>query len=206
RTSLKEIFTSKGLIGAILALGFYCAMEFMLGTWGASYAVNSKSVDPANAARWVSLYYGGIMVSRFISGFLSIKLSENQLLTLSTASVALGIIVFALPVGDKSLVGFLLIGLGLGPFFPTSLQLIPKRFGKKYSADITGILMGGAYAVGWYISIAFGIIAPLTTFDFLPYLLVCTCILMFLANTYATKRSRANRFRDIETEYFSELI
>jgi len=201
KTTIKEIFSSKGLISAICALGFYCAMEFVLGTWGASYAVNSKGTDPAVAARWVSLYYGGMMAGRFISGFLSIKVSEKNLLTISTISVMIGILVFALPIGDKSLVGLLLIGFGLGPYFPTSLQLIPKRFGKKYSADLTGILMGGAYGIGWYISIAFGLIAPNTTFDFLPYLLIVVCFLMFICNKYASKRSSFNEYRDLEIEY-----
>ena len=50
----------KGLLPSILALGFYCSMEFIVGTWGASYAVNVYSIGADIAARWVSVYFGGI--------------------------------------------------------------------------------------------------------------------------------------------------
>ena len=55
-------------------------MEFLIGTWGATYLVNVYGSEPDVAARWVSLYYGGIMLGRLVSGFVSIKASDNTLI------------------------------------------------------------------------------------------------------------------------------
>ena len=135
-----DILKIKGVITGILSLGLYCSMEFLLGTWGATYIVNTLALSPDTAAMWVSLYYGGIMLGRMISGFVSMKLSDNQLIRCGIAVAFIGIIILALPIGSASLAGLLLIGVGFGPIFPGVLHAVPARFGKKYSADITGTI------------------------------------------------------------------
>lgn len=182
---VKGVFSIKGLIPSILSLGCYCSMEFLLGTWGASYAVSEFSLNPDTAARWVSIYYGGIMLSRLISGFLSEKLSDNTLIRCGGAVAVLGMIVLALPVGSISLAGLLLIGMGFGPVFPSVLHSVPYRFGKKYSADITGFHMGGAYALGFAVQLSFGYIASNTTFRITPFVLLGLISLMFAASETA---------------------
>ena len=63
-----DILKIKGALTSILSQGVYCSMEFLIGTWGASFLVNAYDYAPDIAARWVSLYYGGIMIGRLISG------------------------------------------------------------------------------------------------------------------------------------------
>ena len=75
-----QIIRMKGVATSMLSLGFYCSGEFILGTWGATYAVNAFGIAPDVAAKWVSLYYGGIMLGRIVSGFISMKVSDNTLI------------------------------------------------------------------------------------------------------------------------------
>ncbi len=171
-----DILKIKGVLTAILSLGFYCSMEFLLGTWGASYAVNVFGLTPDEAAKWVSLYYGGIMVGRFICGFLAMtKIKNDTLIRGGLVISIIGMVLFALPIGKLSLLGFLLIGAGFGPIFPGVLHAVPSRFGSTYSADITGFHMTGAYAMGFGVQLLFGYIATSTTFTITPFILLVLC-------------------------------
>lgn len=170
--SLLQLLKIKGIKTSILSLGLYCGGEFLIGTWGATYAVNVFAVAPEEAAKWVSLYYGGIMLGRIISGFLSEKLSDNTLIKGGMILALAGMLVLLLPIGKYALVGFLLIGIGYGPVFPSVLHDIPTRFGTDYSADITGYHMGGAYATGFAVQLLYGFIASATTFTITPFVLL----------------------------------
>ncbi|MBQ9913816.1 MAG: MFS transporter [Clostridia bacterium] len=186
---IADIIKIKGVLTGILSLGAYCSMEFLLGTWGASYAVNVFAVSPDVAAKWVSLYYGGIMVGRVISGFLSIKLSDKGLIRGGVAVALIGIIIFALPLGTASLFGFFLIGMGFGPVFPSVLHSVPERFGAKYSADITGYHMGGAYAIGFGIQLIYGFAATNITFGITPFVLIGLCTALVIFNEITVKKT-----------------
>ena len=182
-----NIFKIKGVITSILSQGLYCSMEFLIGTWGASYLVNSFAASPDVAARWVSLYYGGIMLGRLISGFISIKADDKTLIRGGIITAFVGMLILILPIGTASFVGLLLIGIGFGLIFPSILHSVPDRFGKEYSADITGFHMGGAYAIGFAVQLAFGYIATATTFDITPFVLLTFIILLFIANETTLK-------------------
>lgn len=171
-----DILKTKGVITSIVSLGLYCSMEFLLGTWGATYIVNTLALSPDTAAMWVSLYYGGIMVGRVISGFISMKLNDNSLIRCGIVVAFVGIVILLLPIGNASLVGLLLIGCGFGPVFPSVLHSVPDRFGKTYSADITGYHMGGAYAIGFGAQLIYGFVASATTFRITPFVLMGLCI------------------------------
>ena len=176
-----QLVRMKGVGTSILSLGFYCSGEFILGTWGATYAVNVFGLSPDVAAKWVSLYYGGIMLGRIVSGFVSMKVNDNWLIKGGMMIAAAGMVVLALPIGSFSLAGLLLIGFGFGPVFPSVLHSVPARFGTDYSADITGYHMGGAYAIGFGVQLIFGFLASATTFTITPFVLLALCAGVLLA-------------------------
>ena len=188
KKSLFDLLKMKGMITSILSLGLYCGGEFLIGTWGATYAVNVIAVSPEEAAKWISLYYCGIMVGRIISGFLSEKLSDNTLIKSGMALAAVGMIVLILPIGKTALIGMFLIGMGYGPVFPSVLHSVPARFGSGYSADITGYHMGGAYATGFAFQLIYGYLATATTFRITPFFLMIFCAGVFLANETTLKK------------------
>ncbi len=188
-----DILKLKGALTSILSQGLYCSMEFLIGTWGASFLVNTHSYSPDVAARWISLYFGGIMLGRLISGFISIKASDNTLIRGGIITASFGIILLALPLGNISVAGLLLIGVGFGPIFPSILHSVPERFGAKYSADLTGFHMGGAYGIGFAVQLAFGFIATATTFKITPFVLLVFIILLFTVNEITIKTINKTR-------------
>lgn len=187
------IIKMKGVPVSILSLGLYCSMEFICGTWGATYIVNVFSLEPSVAAKWVSLYYGGIMLGRLVSGFVATIFGDNRLIKLGIGFSFVGIIVLLLPVGKASLIGFLLMGFGFGPVFPSVLHNIPERFGARYSADITGFHMGGAYAIGFGAQLVYGFLATSTTFKITGFMLMALCVGLFVANMTALKQIKGKK-------------
>ncbi len=185
-----NIFKFKGIFTSILSQGFCCAIEFLIGTWGASYLINTNSFEPDTAARWVSLYYGGIMLGRLVAGFVSMKVNDNNLIRGGIFAAFLGVLVLFLPIGAVSSIGLLLIGFGSGPIFPSILHCIPNRFGEKYSADITGVHMAGAYGLGFACQLVFGYIATATTFKITPFVLLGFCALLYITNEIAIKKTK----------------
>ena len=190
--SFIEIFKIKGVLTSTISLGLYCSMEFLLGTWGATYIVNTLGLSPDTAAMWVSLYYGGIMLGRIISGFVSMKCSDNTLIRGGIVISFIGMIILLLPLGATSLAGLLLIGVGFGPIFPSTLHAVPYRFGKEYSADITGYHMGGAYSIGFAVQLTYGFVASATTFKITPFVLMALCLglALFSEKTIRTLKNR----------------
>lgn len=188
KKSLIEILKIKGVFTSLLSQGLYCSMEFLIGTWGASYLVHIHALQPDEAAKWISLYFCGITVGRIISGFISMKASDNTMIRLGVATSFVGIILLALPIGEISLLGLLLIGVGFGPIFPSVLHSVPDRFGTEYSADITGFHMGGAYAIGFGVQLIFGFVATATTFKITTFVLFALCIGLLAANEITIKK------------------
>lgn len=188
--TLLQILKMKGVLTSILSQGLYCSMEFLIGTWGASFLVNVHSIMPDEAAKWISLYFGGITVGRIISGFISIKASDNMMIRGGIVVSLMGIILLALPLGNVSFFGLLLIGIGFGPIFPSVLHSVPDRFGSKYSADITGFHMGGAYSIGFGVQLIFGFVATATTFVITPFVLLALGIGFLTANEITIRTLR----------------
>lgn len=193
KKSFITLLRGKGVAASILSLGLYCSMEFLLGTWGATYLVNAASLPPDTAAKWVSLYFGGIMLGRFISGLLAVKLKDKTLITLGICTALVGMVVMSLPIGTAALCGLLLVGVGFGPVFPSVLHAVPDRFGKEYSADLTGYHMGGAYAIGFAVQLTFGFVASATTFKITPFVLIGLCACLALAHFTAERQIRGNK-------------
>lgn len=187
-----EIIKIKGVLTSVISQGLYCSMEFILGTWGASYLVNVHLLPPDEAAKWVSLYYGGIMVGRFISGFISMKVNDNNIIRGGIVTSIFGIILLTLPLGKISLLGLLLIGVGFAPIFPSILHSVPERFGATYSADITGLHMGGAYGIGFFVQLVFGFVATATTFTITSYVLLGLAALFFVFNERTISALKSN--------------
>ncbi len=193
--SLTDLLRIKGVLVSILSLGLYCSMEFLIGTWGASYLVHIFAVAPDVAAKWISLYFGGIMFGRLVSGFASMKLRDNTLIFCGICISFCGIAMLLLPTANVALCGLFLIGMGFGPIFPSIIHAVPERFGKTYSADITGYHMGGAYAVGFGVQLLFGFTATATTFRITPFVLALLCIGLFVAHTAVVRRVKCGENR-----------
>ena len=86
-----------GLFGALkikgvpfLLLGFlcYCAAESTAMNWASTFFVEVKHIEEAQAAQFASLFYIGMTVGRFLSGFIAGKLGDRKLILLGACIAA----------------------------------------------------------------------------------------------------------------------
>ena len=153
KTPEKENFTPVTLsypkmfkMGAVRAgwLAFFgtCALEFTCDHWCTTYLVGAEGASPEVAARFLTLYYVGIAVGRFLSGVISTKVSNKTIIAIGYSTVFVGIAALFLPVPVtvKGL-ALLAIGLGNGPTFPNLIYLTPVYFGKESSQSLVSSQM-----------------------------------------------------------------
>lgn len=174
--------TLPGLKQALGVFFCYCTIEATFGLWGASYLVFERGLEVDQAARLTSLYYLGITIGRFLSGFLTLHFTNRQLVYLGQGVIALGLLLLFIPFSATVLPGFLLIGLGCAPIFPSLLHETPVNFGEKNSQFIMGMQMASAYVGITLMPFLFGKIATFTGYSFLLGFLGIFLLLIFVLN------------------------
>lgn len=178
-----NVLRIKGVKLAMITFLFYCGVEATVGLWGSSYLVNVKGVSAATAAGWVSLYYGGITAGRLLTGFITFRFSNKELIRGGLVISMLGALVLALPLPAVfSLVAFILIGLGSAPIFPCMLHETPARFGQANSQKIMGYQMALAYTGGAFLPPLLGWVAARSSFMILPLVMIGYIIVMILSS------------------------
>ncbi len=170
----------RGVKLALLSFLFYCGAEAAVGLWGSSFLVNVKELSVDVAAKWVSLYYAGITIGRLITGFITLKVSNRTLIRMGQIIALAGAALLFLPLPSTfSLVGFIMVGLGLAPIFPGVLQETPIRFGKKHSQTIMGYQMAVAYTGSTFLPPLLGFIAGHSTIGIFPFVIAGFIAMMF---------------------------
>ena len=192
KKSTLESLKIRGVKTVLFCFMLYTSMELMLGLWGATYLTAIKNFEPSRAAAWVSLYYGGITLGRFLAAFLSIKLNNKQLIRLGSLITILAVIFMLighfLAKGDIfTLVGFVLFGLGCAPIFPAMLHETPSRFGTENAQSIMGFQMAMAYTASTTLPPLFGFVASVTTPALLPWVLAGFAIIFYAFSEKCTK-------------------
>ena len=174
---------TKGVKWAMTTFFFYCGVEASVGLWGSSFLVNVKGISVATAAGWISFYYAGITVGRFITGFITYKVTNRTLIRWGQLIALTGAIILVLPLPSAfSFVGFIIIGLGLAPIFPCMLHETPTRFGKKHSQTIMGYQMAFAYTGTTFMPPLLGFTASQSTMAIFPVAIVIFAAAMLLSS------------------------
>jgi fucose permease len=170
----------KGVPFALLAFLFYVTAEAAVGLWGSSYLVQIKNISAGLAATWIAMYYGGITIGRLISGFVSFKLSNQQLVFYGILISLIGVLLMLLPLPHWIIpMALILIGLGFAPIFPSLIHETPERFGKDLSQDIIGYQIAAAYLGGATLPPLFGVVAKHTSMAlFPPFILLCLIFIL----------------------------
>ena len=157
----------------------YCSVEITAGLWCASFLVELKGLLPAQGAWWASLFYAGITLGRFLSGFLTIKLSGKKLIRMGLLLVLLGAGLLFLP-GETAAIGIAFMGLGCAPIFPALLHETPARFGKEHAQNLMGIQMAFAYIGSTLMPVALGQAVNFTGIGIYPWFLLGAGLLIVL--------------------------
>lgn len=191
--SLRQTVRISGAKEIMLAFFCYCALEQTAGLWASSYLVLHKGLGEELAAKFASLFFIGITVGRLISGFLTMRLNDGNMIRLGQGLIAIGITVMLLPVGSTAaLVGLVVIGLGCAPIYPCIIHSTPAHFGAEHSQALIGVQMASAYVGNCLMPPLFGLIANHVTVALLPvYLLILLAVQVGMHERLLSKERRA---------------
>ena len=188
--SLGEIIRISGAREIMLCFFCYCALEQTSGLWASSYLTLFKSIPAETAARFAGLFYIGITVGRALSGFLTMKLNDVQMIRLGQGIIAAGILTLFLPgPAFLSLAGLILIGLGCAPVYPCIIHSTPAHFGADKSQAVIGVQMASAYIGTCIMPPIFGLIANHISVGLFPLYLLLILLIMFIMHELLTRKT-----------------
>lgn len=177
--SFGEILKISGVKEVLILFFCYCTLEQTAGLWASSYLTLYKGVPAETAASFAGMFFLGITAGRALSGFLTMKLSDAQMIRLGQAVIACGVAALLLPVGEgASLAGFVIIGLGCAPIYPCVIHSTPGWFGADKSQAVIGVQMASAYMGTCLMPPLFGLIAEHVSVSLLPVYLLTALALM----------------------------
>ena len=192
--SLRQVLKIPGAKEIMITFFCYCALEQTANLWAGSYLVLHQGLSAQEAAGQAGLFFAGITVGRFLSGFLTWRLNDTQMIRLGQALIAAGILAFFLPLGElSSLAGLALIGLGCAPIYPSIIHATPARFGKHRSQAMIGVQMAFAYIGTCVMPAVFGLLADHVSVSLLPYDLLLILVLMVVMHERMLPKTAASR-------------
>ena len=178
---IPELLRRPGVPQVLVCFFCYCALESTAGMWAASYCTLVRGIDAGTAARWASLFYVGITVGRGVSGFLTMKVNDQNMIRLGQALIAAGTVLILLPAGQGTLfAGLITVGLGCAPIYPSIIHETPLNFGREVSMSMTGLQMATAYVGTCLVPPLFGLLAQYVTPALYPWALAVILVLMFV--------------------------
>ncbi|RXA55145.1 MFS transporter [Limosilactobacillus mucosae] len=173
---IKETIKQPGVMATLLAFFAYSAGEATCFLWVPSYFAGTRTgISSELVASFGSLIFGGLMLGRLIAGFIANRLGDRRMIRSGTMVELIGILLTALPIKGYlvAAIGFLIIGIGMGPIYPSIQHMAPINFGKRYSAAVIGLQMAFAYTGSTFMPTVFGILQQKLGIWIMPlYLLV----------------------------------
>lgn len=188
--TLPQVFALPGAKEVMLCFFCYCALETTAGLWASSYLTLVRQVPAQTAASFASLFYIGITVGRGVCGFLTLKLSDDQMIRLGFAVLGVGIAALLLPGAQVfALAGLVLVGLGCAPIYPSVIHSTPAHFGVQNSQAVIGIQMSSAYVGNLAMPPLFGLLANNITPALFPFYLLAVLVLMALMHRQLVRKT-----------------
>ena len=173
---IPETLRVPGVLLTLVAFFSYCAGEATCFLWTPSYFAGTKQgLSDGIIASFGSLIFGGLMLGRLISGFISNRLGDRLLIRIGIALELVGILLVFLPAKGCVItaVGFIIIGTGMGPVYPSIQHMAPANFGRRYSAAVIGLQMAAAYIGSTFMPVVFGHLQQAAGIRIMPlYLLI----------------------------------
>ena len=179
--SLKQIFSIPGAKEIMLAFFCYCALEGTAMLWSGTYLVRHLGMHEDRAASLASMFFVGITAGRAVSGFMTYKFSDENMIRIGQAVIFCGAVLMVLPFGELgTLVGLLMIGLGCAPIYPCVIHSTPDHFGAENSQAIIGVQMASAYLGSLIAPPVFGLVANHITASLMPVYMGGILLLMVI--------------------------
>ena len=181
RRTRAQLLRIPGVKAVLVSFFCYSAFEATCGNWAATFCTLARGIDAQTAASWAALFYMGITAGRAVSGFISLKVNDRNMIRLGQALIAVAFVCVLMP-GDTALfAGLVLMGCGCAPIYPSTIHATPARFGEELALELTGMQMAFAYIGSLAMSPLFGVLAQFVGAWIYPWYLVLFLVGMVVA-------------------------
>jgi fucose permease len=123
-----------------LALFFtFTGMEGSAGQWPYALFTEARSIAPAVAGFWASIYWASVTVGRMFFGLVADRIGAVPLVRMCMGgSVCGAALIWWNPSNSLSFLGLALIGFSGSPFFPLLTSNTPERLGTEHAVNAVG--------------------------------------------------------------------
>jgi fucose permease len=189
-----ETLKVPGVLLTLIAFFAYCSGEATCSLWTPSYFAGTRTgLGDGTIASFGSLVFGGMMLGRFLSGLTSDRLGDRRLIRIGVVLEVFGILLVLIPTMGwaPAAAGFLIIGTGMGPVFPSIQHMAPVNFGKRFSAAVISLQMASAYIGMTFMPMVFGHIQQAVGIGIMPVYLLSFAVLNLTMLEIAYRRLKA---------------
>lgn len=191
-TPWMTLFANRRLLMGCVAIFAYVGAEVAIGSFLINYLGTSHvlSLDPETAARYVSLYWGGAMVGRFLGAPLLANFRPGSVLQLFATGTIVMLMLSIFGTGEFAMWTILSVGLFNSIMFPTIFSESIR--GLKQGTERASGLLCTSIVGGAIIPLIQGVLADqvdLRWSYFLP--LVCYGYIWFFAGSVREKLSHS---------------
>ena len=149
RHTFAEVLKHRHVRWGVLAIFLYVGAEVAIGSFLANYAMRPDigAITPDKVGRYVSMYWGGAMVGRFVGAALLLRANPRRMLG-GYAGIAIALLFTTmLTSGSMAMWAVIAIGFFNSIMFPTIFTLVIDRLGPlvpKASSLLVMAIFGGA--------------------------------------------------------------
>lgn len=184
--TMKDAIVIPGVFAAMMVLFFYASIENVNNTVGPTFMKEFCGATAKDATLGGTLFFVGLAVGRFITAFITLKLSDKTLLRSGEAVMLIGVILLIVAKGNSTLalVALAVVGVGCAPINPMLVHSTPENFGTKYSQAAVGLILTASNVGNLLMPKLFSVIAKALThphhsgYWFYPYYVLIMLVLL----------------------------
>lgn len=144
-----KLLSHRNLVLGAIGIFLYVGAEVSIGSFLISFLGDNHvaSLSPQQAAKYVSLYWGGAMTGRFIGSVVMQKVSPGKVLAFNATLSILLILTAILGGGSLAMWAIIAVGLCNSVMFPTIFSMALNKLGKltgQGSGLLCMAIVGGA--------------------------------------------------------------
>lgn len=145
----QSIWQQKHLVLGVIAIFVYVGAEVSIGSFLVNFFAEQSiaGLEEAKAAHYVTYYWGGAMVGRFIGAAVMMRIAANKVLAFNSFAATIAIVITLLSSGNVAMIAILSVGLFNSIMFPTIFSLAISRLGiltSQGSGMLCVAIVGGA--------------------------------------------------------------
>jgi fucose permease len=182
---------------SIVMFFVFTGLELSGGQWPYTLFTEARSIDPAIAGIWVSIYWASLTVGRILFGIAASRIRVDTLLRAAMLGCICGAALIWWDPADVQVLGFhvsfvglALLGFSLAPIFPLSMSDTPRLIGTRHAPNAIGFQVAAASLGIAVLPGLAGVLAERRGLEVIgPFLLALAVIMLVLHEAFALVRA-----------------